>query len=101
MTTSTVANTIRQQLGGQRFVAMTGARDLVDIGNGLAFRLPRGLAKAGINSVVVRLDPSDTYTVMFNKRRGVDLKHVAAHTFVYADQLQALFTAETGLDTHL
>jgi hypothetical protein len=96
-----IAHTIIEQLGGNRFRAMTGARDFVAHDRGVSFRLPRGLARKGINSVVVQLDPSDTYTVMFNKRRGVDLQHVDAHTMVYADQLRQLFTTVTGLDTSL
>lgn len=96
-----IAHTILEQLGGNRFRAMTGARDIVAMDRGLTFRLPRGLARNGINSVVVQLDASDTYTVMFNKRRGLELRHIAAHTMVYADQLQTIFKAETGLDTRL
>ena len=66
-------------------------------------RLPRGFANNGINSVVVRLDADDTYTMLFNKRTamGANVQSIATHTGVYADQLRSLFTAETGLDTSL
>jgi hypothetical protein len=97
-----IASTILAQLGGNRFLAMTGAKDLASTENALIMRLPRG-ALGGINSVVVRLDASDTYTVMFNKRTqmGAAIRCIASHSGVYADQLRALFTAETGLYTSL
>lgn len=59
----TVSKTILEQLGGRRFIAMTGARDLIGGTNYLMFRLPRGLAKNGINKVKITLDWTDTYVV--------------------------------------
>lgn len=96
-----VANTILEQLGGHRFSVMTGARDFVAMPNALQFRLPRGFAKGGINSVVVRLDPSDTYTCLFNVRKGVDIRKVSSETGVYAEDLRRVFTDATGLATSL
>ena len=97
-----VANTILGQLGGNRFVAMTGAKDLLGDESSLQFKLPRG-AKHGVNAVRVTLDPSDTYTVTFYKigRRGLDVQVLAERTFVYAHALADVFTAETGLYTRL
>ena len=37
---TTIATTILQQLGGSRFIAMTGAKNLVAEENALIFRLP-------------------------------------------------------------
>lgn len=98
-----VANTILAQLGGPRFLAMTGAKGLVGGPAALSFKLPRG-AKDGINAVRVVLDASDTYTVAFLKvgRRGTySVKTIAETSGVYGDGLQALFTSRTGLHTHL
>jgi hypothetical protein len=94
-----VANTILQQLGGNRFIAMTGAKNFVGTENALHFQLPN----RKINSVVVRLDATDTYTVMFNKRTnmGVNIKQVSSDTMVYADKLRAVFEKHTGLYTSL
>ncbi len=57
-----IAKTILEQLGGGRFMAMTGAKNMVAIENGLQFDLPRTrhYVKDGINKVQVVLDPSDT-----------------------------------------
>ncbi len=39
---TTIAQTILTQLGGNRFLAMAGAKQLVDLGNGLQFAIGRG-----------------------------------------------------------
>ena len=36
-----VAKTILEQLGGGKFIAMTGSRDFIDLGNGLRMNLAR------------------------------------------------------------
>ncbi len=97
------ANTILAQLGGGKFLAMTGAKGLLALSapNGLQFKLPANFARDGINSVRILLDPSDTYTVEFWKVRGTSIKQISTLSDVYADQLQAVFTQATGLDTHL
>ena len=96
-----VANTIRQQLGGNKFSAMTGASNFIGSADALSFRLPSNFAKDGINAVRVTLTPADTYTVKYLKVRGTNLKEIKVSEDVYADQLQADFKAVTGLDTHL
>lgn len=99
-----VAKTILGQLGGNRFVAMTGAKNLAETGDalgGLAFRLPARLAKNGINAVKITLDYSDTYIVKFLKIGKTNLTVVAQHDQIYCDQLVDLFERETGLYTYL
>jgi hypothetical protein len=95
-------NAILEQLGGNRFLAMTGARHLVGNDQELRFSLPRG-CRDGINKIVVKLDAAtDTYTVTAYKLRGVKCDPVGEpRALVYADQLQAIFATLTGLDTHL
>jgi len=89
---SDTAKTILAQLGGNRFLVMTGAKHIFSDNGGkaLVFQLPRG-ARDGINAVRIELDASDTYTA--TKVREV--------SFVYADQLQTLFTSTTGLAVSL
>ena len=96
-----IASVILQQLGGNRFVAMTGAKNLMSDGNALQFKLPARFANDGINFVVIKLDPSDTYSIQFCKFRGLDVKEIAFRERVYADQLQEVFTSVTGLDCTL
>lgn len=95
------ANTILAQLGGNRFTVMTGARSYVGSADTLSFKLPNRFANDGINGVRITLDASDTYTVDFYKIRGIKMTTVKSVSGVYADQLRALFTRVTGLDTSL
>jgi hypothetical protein len=96
-----IAQTILEQLGGRRFMAMTGAQHFTAVDSGLTFRLPGTSNERHINYVKIILEPSDTYTMTFATIRHLDLKLVAESDGVYFDQLQDTFTAETGLDTHL
>ena len=95
------AQVILQQLGGNKFRAMTGAKNLLCSSTMLQFDLPARLAKSGINKVQVHLDDSDTYTVKCFKLRGFNCPQVAEESMVYADCLQSTFTKLTGLDTSL
>lgn len=88
------------QLGGRRFIAMTGARHFVADGNALRFKLPQG-ARSGINLVTITLTPDDVYRVTFARFRGQSLATVAEVDYVYADQLGEVFTHHTGLDVRL
>ena len=92
-----IAETIMEQLGGQQMRAMTGARDFTICKHGVRFALPRHFAKSGINRVEIVLDPSDTYTVTFNKWSRAGLKKIAEYPDTYCDQLQGLFEEVTGL----
>ena len=95
-----VANTILEQLGGSRFVAMVGAKQLVGRDNGLTFRFMRN--SSGSNRCEVRLDQgSDTYTVLFYHVRSGRLEIDESFDLVYADGLRRLFESHTGLATHL
>ena len=101
MTTTAICSTILAQLGGSKFLAMTGARDLLDLGNGLRCRIGKNAKKVTHFEAV--LDDSDTYTVRFFqvKRRGLDVVELGSFSLVYADQLRQLFETETGLRTSL
>jgi hypothetical protein len=98
-----IARTILQQLGGTKFMAMTGAVNLLDTGNGLSFRLvgSHDFIKNGINYVKITLDPSDTYTMEFGKIRGSKYTVIKTLDNIYNDNLREIFTRETGLETSL
>lgn len=98
-----VAQTILAQLGGKRFMAMTGARQMVGSADSVSFTLPGtpGSVKEGINVVRITLTPMDTYTVQFLRVRHGACHIMATLEDLYADQLQDAFTRETGLATHL
>ena len=96
-----VANEILRQLGGNRFIAMTGARMFVGSEDSLSFSIPGNITKNHFNKVRIVLKPTDTYTVSFFKIRGVHIDMISERTMVYADNLRDVFTNFTGLDTHL
>lgn len=99
---TTIAQTILSQLGGNRFIAMTGAKNLVNHGDALSFKLPARFARDGINCVKVSYDEGrDLYDLSFDRLHGAKLTHKAAIEGAYADDLQRLFTETTGLDTRL
>ena len=91
-----VAKTILAQLGGARFITMTGAKDLLAIDSGLQIRV----TARKVNRVTITLR-NDLYDMQFLGVRGFNVTDVAQVKGVYADQLQALFTEHTGLDTKL
>lgn len=94
-----IAETILQQLGGNRFRAMTGAYSFAYGDRTLSFRLPRN--PKGIMGVRIKLNPLDTYDVEFLSMRKFEVKIKSKAEMVYNDQLQAVFTENTGLHTKL
>ena len=97
-----IAKTILDQLGGNKFKAMTGAANLMAIENGLVFSI-KGCRK--INKVRIVLNQMDTYNVEFlkipNVLSGKEVKVVSKAENIYCDQLCAVFENETGLRTRL
>lgn len=94
-----VAKTILEQLGGNKFIVMTGAKNFVGSDDSLSFRIGRNAAS--VNAVTITLLPSDTYRMDFYRIRKSQITQVKEFTDVYADQLQSLFTEATGLYTSL
>ena len=103
-----VAETIRQQLGGQRFVAMTGAKHFLGGDNTLSFQIS-ARNEAKIKGCRIRLDPDDTDTQVFLKmakkdpvfRTSTGMDVVEERSGLHAEDLRRVFTSVTGLDTHL
>lgn len=101
---STVARTILEQLGGNKFIVMTGAKQFTAYDRALSFKIGRN--SKSINHITVRLNGSDLYDVEFRRTRnsrksGYQSKIVAEHKDIYFDQLQEIFTQETGMYTRL
>ena len=95
-----VANTIFQQLGGNRFAVMTGAAFILR-DDGLNLKLPARLTKNGINVVRITLMPTDTYSVSFEKITTRQFKQLSEHHDVYCDEIRELFERETGMATRI
>ena len=96
-----VAKTILDQLGGNKFIAMLGVKNLVAGNISLTFRIPSNFAKIDINSITVTLNNSDAYDIDFHKISRGKCKTIAFIYGIYADNLQNVITQVTGLDTHL
>lgn len=96
-----VAQTILDQLGGRRFLAMTGAKHLMYTVQGLQFKLPSRFSKQGINFVNIILTPDDLYDVEFGKIFKLTYQVIESVNGLYFDQLQEVFTRVTGIDTHM
>ena len=89
-----------QQLGGNRFKAMTGANNLLADSNTLQFSF-KGCKKANKCRITYE-DHLDLYNIKFYKlNRKMDCPMVKEYTGVYNDQLTELFTSFTGLYTSL
>ena len=95
-----VARIIWEQLGGNKFRMMTGAKNLLNLGDGLAMKLGRNSSNS--NYLKITLNSMDTYDMMFAKltKKG-ELKSVSEYKNVYNDLMRGTFTAHTGMYTSL
>ena len=95
-----IAKTILQQLGGNKFIAMTGAKNLGFTNKGLQMKIGRNTK--GVTHVIIDLDRGkDLYNIEFVKIRGVKRTTVKKLKGIYADQLGEIFTRYTGLRIRL
>jgi hypothetical protein len=103
--TNQIAHIILTQLGGHKFIVMTGSKHFVALSNGLRFGLAKNITSA--NRCSITLTAWDLYEVVFyratlnRKTLATSTKEIARHTGIYADQLQDIFTTVTGLYTSL
>jgi hypothetical protein len=105
-----IAGEILRQLGGHRFIAMSGASNFGCFYNGdgnvvTTFKI--GKNSKGITHVRIEYtEGSDLYDMSFIKN-GYNKKQVYVHTIVanheqvYCDMLVPLFEQETGMRTNL
>lgn len=112
-----ISNTILRQLGGSRFLVMTGSKNLVygtadNYQDFLRMSLHKNASKA--NRLTIYYDACyDAYNMVFErftaprwlpkqyKYSDPKQETVKTYTGVYFDQLQELFTEATGLYTRL
>ena len=97
----TIANTILSQLGGQRFIAMTGAKFLLAHESALSFHLPSNFATNGINRVRIDLTAADLYDMTLIRARGLKVFYETKIEGLHCDQLRSIFTEATGLEVSL
>ena len=95
-----VARTILEQLGGNRFCAMTGAKHLVDCGDALAMKIGRN--KTSSNYLKITLNMMDLYDVRFSRVSPMGgERSVTEYNNVYNDSLVDVFEKHTGMYTSL
>ncbi len=96
----TVATEIIKQLGGRRFIAMTGSKNFVYDSYSLSMRLTRN--KAGAQYLNIKLNGLDLYDMVFMSFDHAGNKTIKAeYSNIYFDDLQNIFTSVTGLNTSL
>lgn len=95
------AGEVLRQLGGNRFIAMTGAKQFVkdDEKRSISFRIGRN--SEGVNVVRITLNAMDTYDMEFLSVRAGNVKVKSTSDGVYCDGLEQSFTTHTGLYTSL
>lgn len=93
----TTANQILNQLGGNKFIAMTSAACFAD-GDTLVAKF-KGSKIANI--MYVTLNSKDLYDVKICKFRGLDVKVIKEVKDAYAEMLTSIFENTTGLLTSL
>ena len=96
----TIAKTIIQQLGGNKFIAMTGARNIFADGQGVTMQIMKNKSKA--KYLTIQLNSLDLYDMQFKSiDKDFNLIIKAEKQNVYAEDLETIFTNITGLNTRL
>ena len=103
MTTTTInqaiAQTIIDQIGGDRFAFMTGSKNFMSIDSGLQFSIGRNVLKC--NRITIILNGRDLYDVTYYSIRGVSVKIKHSESDIYAENLRQSIENATELYTSL
>lgn len=94
-----IAGEILSQLGGNRFIMFTGSKNFVAVENGLKMHLADNTM--GAMYLTITLTAMDDYTLEFSKldREIYDIVILKTINGVYCEDLQRIFTRNTGLYT--
>ena len=93
------AETLVQQLGGNKFKMMVGAKNFGIDGKSLTFKIGRN--SKGVNYVRIKLTSRDLYDIEFIQLRAGKVKIKSKAKDVYADQLGKMFKKHTGMNVRL
>ena len=95
-----VAKTILEQLGGNKFRMMTGAKNIAGDENSLSMRIGRNSSNS--NYLKITLNAMDTYDMKFCKlTRKFEEKSATEYKNIYNSHLRLMFTKHTGMTTSL
>jgi hypothetical protein len=90
-----VGQTIANQIGNKAFTMM-GAKNLMLTENGLQWKIGRN--PKGVTHITVTLDPTNTYTVKFQKvGRNYKVTDIATFEDIYTYMLHTTIEQTTGL----
>ena len=95
------AGMVLKQLGGNKFIAMTGAKDFVKDESKAMIGFKIGRNCSNINYVKITLNSMDLYDLEFINIRKFKITVKNKVDGVCCDQLQDIFTQYTGMETHL
>jgi len=96
----TVAKTILEQLGGNKFRMMTGAKNFMGFAEGLVMKIGRNSSNS--NYLKITLNSMDLYDMEFAKvSRMGEKKSVTEYNNVYNDSMVEVFEKHTGMYTKL
>src|SRR6056300_971721 len=93
------ASELLKQLGGNKFISMTGAKNLTFSGLGLVMQI--GKNSKGVTHVRFKLSSKDLYDIDFLSIRGSNVKTKSKEKGVYGDQLGVMIKKNTGLNIRL
>lgn len=93
------AKAILTQLGGNKFIMMTGAKNLGATENGLVFKIMANAKK--VNHVRITLNSLDLYDVEYLSITKKAYKTISESKSIYHDMLRNDFETNTGLYTSL
>ena len=100
MSNMTVAKTILEQLGGNKFRVMTGAKNFMGFSEGLVMKIGRNSSNS--NYLKITLNSMDLYDMEFAKvSRMGEKKSVTEYNNVYNDSMVEVFEKHTGMYTKL
>ncbi len=94
-----ISKIILEQLGGNKFIAMTGAKNFVGGKKSLSFKIGDNCKK--VTHVRITLSDKDLYDMEFLKIRGIKVSVLNKSEDLCFDSLQKVFTLHTGMYTHL
>lgn len=110
-TAKQISSTILEQLGGNKFCAMTGAKnflfaEITETNNRVWLRMDLGRNAGKVNRLKIYYNSDDTYSMHFYNQQirnytEVKISNETQFENVYSDQLRELFTQVTGMHTSL
>lgn len=93
-----IANTIKEQIG-HRALYMIGAKNLLDHGDALSFKIGRN--SKSVNYIKITLTPADLYDITFSWVTKNGEKVRSSEDGIYFDMLKGAIERNTGMYTSL